>query len=378
MFTLGRWGALAGVLAVIAATIIVIQLTVANPDTSPGPGQTADSNGGGTQGPLAADFVGITRWINSEPLSLDDLRGRVVMVDFWTYTCINCLRTLPHLRTWHDKYAGRGLVLVGVHSPEFDFEKEETKVRDAIAREGVAWPVAMDNDFETWRAYRNRYWPHKFLIDHSGVVRYDRIGEGGYLETELEIRALLEEAGYRVDDIPVGDIQPPGGQPAEGPRTPITRELYAGLGWSQGGYLGNGTIPVIGQPTEYRDPGYREDGSFYLHGTWSADSERVRHAGASGGFEDYVALKYTAASVNAVVRPEGPDPFVVLVTLDGSPVPPRLLGGDLKRDALGRTYFQVDGPRLYNVITAPDVGTYELRLMVGSNDFSLYTFTFGA
>lgn len=152
----------------------------------------------------APDFRGIEQWINSSPLSLTELQGKVVLVDFWTYSCINCQRTLPYVRSWQDKYADHGLVIVGVHSPEFDFESVEANVREAVERERVTWPVAMDNDFSTWRAYENRWWPHKFLIDQDGLIRYDHIGEGAYQETELHIRNLLVEAGYDVAGIPVG------------------------------------------------------------------------------------------------------------------------------------------------------------------------------
>jgi thiol-disulfide isomerase/thioredoxin len=134
----------------------------------------------GDQANRAKDFVDVTQWLNSPPLTLEELKGKVVLIDFWTYTCINCLRTLPYLRDWNEKYASRGLVIVGVHSPEFQFEHDVDNVREAMIREQVTWPVAMDNDFATWRAYSNRYWPHKFLIDKDGKVRYHHIGEGAY------------------------------------------------------------------------------------------------------------------------------------------------------------------------------------------------------
>ena len=156
-------------------------------------------------GENAPDFRGIVQWINSPPLSLAKLQGKVVLIDFWTYSCINCQRTLPYVRDWHDKYSGLGLVVVGVHSPEFGFEKDEGNVREAVVKQGVTWPVAMDNDFRTWRSYENRWWPHKFLIDQDGVIRYHHIGEGAYVETELHIRNLLVEAGQVVSDIEVGN-----------------------------------------------------------------------------------------------------------------------------------------------------------------------------
>lgn len=139
------------------------------PDTKP---DTSDRNVGGSVGDVAPDFVGITNWINSEPLSITDLRGKVVLVDVWTYTCINCIRTFPYLRDWHARYADDGLVIVGLHAPEFEFEKITENVVQASAHNGIVWPVAQDNDMLTWSAYENRYWPAKYLVDQDGLVRY--------------------------------------------------------------------------------------------------------------------------------------------------------------------------------------------------------------
>ena len=320
--------------------------------------------------PPAPEFAGITKWLNTKPLTMEELRGRVVLIDFWTYTCINCLRTLPYIRDWNSKYASQGLVIVGVHSPEFEFEKREEAVREAIVRESVTWPVAMDNDFRTWRAYENRYWPHKFLIDHEGRVIYDHIGEGAYEETEARIREALTEAGYDVSDATVG-----GAIETRTQYTRTTRELYAGLAWSMGEYLGNDFIPRgVGL---YHDDGLREEGRFYLHGAWDFDSESVRHGRTTQALEDYVALKYKAASVNAVVRPDGGPPFPVFAVLDGEPIPKDFRGDDILVDEAGHTYFLVQDARMYNVVRGPEVSTRNLQLHVDSDRFVLYTFTFG-
>ena len=126
------------------------------------------------------EFDGIASWINSEPLTLDGLKGNVVLVDFWTYSCINCIRTLPYVKSWHDKYADQGLVIIGMHSPEFSFEKERAGVIEAAKKFGLEYPIAQDNDFVTWRSFNNMYWPSKYLIDRNGVIRYTHIGEGAY------------------------------------------------------------------------------------------------------------------------------------------------------------------------------------------------------
>jgi len=150
---------------------------------------------GGKVGDLAPEFGGIEAWINSGPLTMEELRGSVVLIDFWTYTCINCINTYPFLKEMQSKYADQGLVIVGVHSPEFEFEKSYENVVAATQKDALVWPMAQDNDFITWRRYGNRYWPSEYLIDKDGVVRYTHFGEGAYAETEAVIRELLAEAG---------------------------------------------------------------------------------------------------------------------------------------------------------------------------------------
>ena len=149
---------------------------------------------------LAPELTGITGWINTEPFTLAEHRGKVVLIDFWTYTCINCIRTMPFLRDWQEKYADQGLVIVGVHAPEFEFEKIKQNVVNAVEEFGLEYRVAQDNDMATWRAYRNRFWPAKYLIDKDGYIRYTHFGEGAYEETEEKIRELLVEAGVTFVD----------------------------------------------------------------------------------------------------------------------------------------------------------------------------------
>ena len=143
--------------------------------------------------PSDVEFAGLASWINSEPLTLEGLRGNVVLVDFWTYSCINCIRTLPYVKDWYGKYADQGLVVIGMHTPEFSFEMERDNVIEAAKRFGLEYPIAQDNDFVTWRAFDNMYWPSKYLFDRSGVIRYTHIGEGAYEETERMIQQLLAE-----------------------------------------------------------------------------------------------------------------------------------------------------------------------------------------
>ena len=140
------------------------------------------------------EFQGISEWINSKPVTTKDLLGKVVLVQIWTFACINCQRTLPYVVGWNQKYAAKGLQIIGIHTPEFPFERDSKNIHQAIAKHGITYPVGVDNDFQTWKAFKNEYWPHLFLADRRGIIRYDHIGEGAYDETEAKIRQLLGQA----------------------------------------------------------------------------------------------------------------------------------------------------------------------------------------
>ncbi|GJL77908.1 MAG: hypothetical protein NPINA01_08970 [Nitrospinaceae bacterium] len=141
----------------------------------------------------APEFTGLTNWINSKEIpSMKDLRGKVVLVDFWTYSCYNCVNTFPYVQGWHEKFSGQGLVVLGIHAPEFDFERNSKNVKNAVKEHGLTYPIALDNGFKLWRAYKNRYWPAFYLIDKNGMVRYTHFGEGRYKEIEAAIASLLK------------------------------------------------------------------------------------------------------------------------------------------------------------------------------------------
>lgn len=321
--------------------------------------------------PLAPEIIGIHSWINSEPLTLAKLRGQVVLVDFWTYSCINCLRTLPYLRQWHEKYKDLGLVIVGVHSPEFNFEKNLENVQKAVTDNEVKWPVGLDNDMSTWRNYRNRFWPAKYLVDAEGRIRYTHFGEGKYEETEAKIQELLEEA--RAQNIDV-ELTPEQVQTGGAGGFFRTRELYAGYAF--GNYFGN--APQAFGPekiNEFTDQGNHADGKIYLHGNWFNGSESVRHAQKTQNKQDFVAIKYLASEVNIVVE-AGTQPYKVFVELDGKKLEQRFAGADVQFDEEGNAFMEVTENRLYNAIKGP-LGVHELKLSSDSDEFELYTFTFG-
>lgn len=375
------WAARVTAVAGIAGAIVAIEAGRAPRQQVPPPAPAAtvavEASPARTGAPEAPEVRGISTWVNSEPVTLAGLRGKVVLVDFWAFSCINCIRTVPYLRDWHAKYSPRGLVVLGLHAPEFDFERPEANVREAVVRQGITWPVGLDNDFATWNAYANRYWPRKYLIDRDGRIRYDRIGEGGYSDTEQWIRKLLAEAGARVDDIPIGMAEDGAVSPSVA--SSVTRELYAGSAWSGGSYLGNQPASNAGNVGTFEDAGARSDGKIYLYGDWEVRRESVRHVDASVESDAYVAIRYTAATVNAVAQADAVDaPARVIVTLAGKPLPDAMHGDDVRVDAGGATYLDVGEARLYNIVRGESVVTRDLELRVRSEGFSLYTFTFGA
>lgn len=342
---------------------------------SPSPSPAALPSGQTTVAPFpgfsAPELEAIHAWINTGPLTLSDLRGKVVLVDFWTYTCINCIRTLPYLTDWHAKYADSGLVIVGVHSPEFSFEQKLENVQSAVAKYDIRYPVALDNDFRTWRAYQNRYWPHKFLIDKNGVIRYHHIGEGEYATTEMWIQRLLKEVSPALPQTPIVERDRPV------PRELLMRmtpELYAG---SERGIIGNGLGLYGKEDVVFTDTAYHDEDTIYLRGSWFIDKEEARHTRVAKDFEDYVLLRYSARSVNLVINSQAQEPFRVRVTLDGAPLDESNKGADVFIADDGYSYIEVRENRLYNLVDAPDFRGRELQVAVESDAFAFYAFTFG-
>ena len=339
-------------------------------------------------GPQAAEVEGIDAWINSDPLTIEELEGKVVLVDFWTYTCINCIRTFPYLKLWHSRYADEGLVILGVHTPEFEFEKDYDNVVQATRDNGIIWPVAQDNDYVTWHNYRNRYWPAKYLIDQDGVVRYTHFGEGRYGETEKQIRLLLAEAGADLSD---GKLVLPTDQEVDMTylntrNAQVTPELYAGYerNFSTALY-GRGAYVV--QPDYFHSqdevvtlkaPAELVQHKIYFNGPWSIMAESSRHARETSENEDYIALKYSAKSVNAVLTAESIQSYRVLLTMNGQPLTEENKGRDVIIGGNGDSYIEVNEARLYELVDHPQYAQgQELRMSSNSSDFGLFAFTFG-
>ena len=323
-------------------------------------------------------------WINSAPLHMDALRGRVVLADIWDFTCINCIRTLPYLVEWHRRYAGCGLTIVGVHSPEFEFAKDKRQVEAAARRFGLGYPIVLDNDYQTWTAYANRYWPAHYLIDRNGYIRYSQFGEGGYRELELAIQALLRDADPSVELPEPMPLLRPEDQPGAVCYR-ATPELYTG---SDRGSLGNAEGYQPGVVIFYVEPEHRADGFFYVTGPWRAARDHLAAAGESSA----LILPYREATVNAVMSPSGDpielmlgisDPSAtplsaveVLVTQNGQPLSALEAGDDVFLDDRGRSVVRVDAPRMYNLVKNPGFEQSVLRLMPQRAGFAIYAFTF--
>ena len=281
------------------------------------------------------------QWLNSEPLTMEGLRGKVVLVDFWTYSCINCIRTLPYLKQWNEKYADKGLVIIGMHTPEFDFEKSEDNVRAAMEKFGIKYAVAMDNDYVMWRAYGNSYWPRKYLIDREGNIVYDHIGEGGYEETEQVIQKLL---GVKTEMVNASQEQ----------RNVGTPELYLGYNFARQP-LGNaeGFRPdevVAYERTEIAQPNF-----VYLEGMWKNGPDSMEAVS-----DAKLSLIYLASDVNIVAAGLG----MAEILLDGNPV--KDAGSDIVEEN-GRTYVEISEERLYNIVSSPLSGMHLIEIIPEGN-----------
>jgi cytochrome c biogenesis protein CcdA/thiol-disulfide isomerase/thioredoxin len=307
----------------------------------------------------APDFTGNDRWFNTpanRPLDLARLRGRVVLIDFWTYTCINCIRTLPYLRAWDGRYRDSGLTIVGVHTPEFAFEREADNVREAIAANRLRYPVAQDNEYATWSAWGNQYWPAKYLIDARGRVRYAHFGEGAYDETEAAIRALLAEAGRDR----LGPVARPRVETAD-PEL-VTPETYLGHERAEGFVPGP---PRAGYGI-YEAPDELRPVSFALSGEWYVGQESATAVG-----DARIEARVTARKVFLVMSSKGGRPRDLQVLLDGRPVGDGEAGEDVRG---GRVTVREE--RLYRLVSLARVEDRRLTLRVPAG-VTGYAFTFG-
>ncbi|RYX79248.1 cytochrome c biogenesis protein DipZ [bacterium] len=306
----------------------------------------------------APEIAGIKDWINSDPQTIEGLKGKVVLIDFWTYSCINCIRTQPYLKSWYETYKDSGLEIIGVHAPEFSFEKNKVNVEDAAKKAGLTYPIALDNDFTTWNAYKNQYWPASYLIDKDGNVRRVHAGEGGYKETEQAIRQLLAEKGGRVPN-EMASVN--GGATSSDKETP---ETY--LGTRRANNYTGPTRLIQGQQ-QFTAGSLDKVNNWTLGGTWNVTSEGITAVANS-------TLKFRIAAKDVYMVTGSNTAASIGVTLNGTPIgQTKFAGSDIKDSKLDISMAQ-----LYRIA---DFGSFngdqtiELTVPAG---VQLNTFTFGS
>ena len=309
--------------------------------------------------PRAKELTSPSGFVNSEPFKIKDLVGKkIILVDFWTYSCINCQRTIPYLNAWYKKYKDAGLEIIGVETPEFEFEKDKKNVEAAVKKFGIEYPVVQDNEHGTWNAYENRYWPRKYLIDADGYIVYDHIGEGGYEETELKIQELLKELseknGTKID---VGGVEATSiMKKAEVASGGVSPETYFGalrntlsIGNVKTGTRGEGSFTL---------PAYEDmvKNKFYLGGTWNIQDEYI-----VGKKDSSLVFPYLAKNIYIVAESQDEKPIDV----------------DVYRDKVKVKTVTISGATLYILINEADVESHTLEIRPNRDGVKLYTFTFG-
>ena len=314
----------------------------------------------------APKLVGIANYLNTTPEELSkEIEGKVVLYDIWTYSCINCVRTLPYITAWDDKYSDQGLLIVGIHSPEFEFEKDPENVKMAIEKHGINYPVVLDNDMETWKAFENRYWPRKYIADHEGYIRYDHIGEGSYQETEKVIQKLLEERSIAlgIQMTPDSDLVDIDEFEHSLFRTP---ELYFGYKFAQNrNQLGSEEGFQPGKTISYSEPENVDLHKFYPIGDWKNYDDSMELISNTGT----IKLLYNAKEVNIVTE----NSAELEILLDGKPLPSEYSGKDIVEGNL----VHVTDPGLYNIINSNTSSTHFIEIKVKGEGFQIFTFTFG-
>jgi thiol-disulfide isomerase/thioredoxin len=306
-------------------------------------------------------------WLNSPPLSLRQLRGRAVLIDFWDYTCVNCVRTLPYVQEWHRRYHDKGLIVIGVHTPEFTFAQQERNVERGVHEFGLSYPIVIDSNYELWQAFANRYWPAKYLIDHEGYIRYAHFGEGAYGETEATLQSLLCEIDPQVA-LPqimrsLRDTDEPGAicyRP--------TPELY--LGYKRG-HIGNASGFVEDNASRYDIPLQLQEGAFYLQGEWRATAEYAELAVWKG----HIKLMFSAAAVNLVMACSKPSGCEVEILQDGQPLSSANATPDIILTP-GESKILVNRARMYSLVDNSGFGAHTLELICREPGLQAYAFTF--
>ncbi|MFS7240000.1 cytochrome c biogenesis protein DipZ [Serratia proteamaculans] len=310
---------------------------------------------------------GAVQWLNSPPLTAESLRGKVVLVDFWTYSCINCLRTLPYVKAWAEKYRDQGLVVIGVHAPEFAFERDIGNVTKEAKKLGIDYPIAIDNNYSIWRAFNNQYWPAHYFIDATGHIRYQHFGEGDYAQSERVIQTLLRQAGAKNISTAVSQVAGQGVEQAAGNQAGISPETYLGYARAQNFASGEATQDRVAR---YGVPASLPLNDWGLAGNWTVGGENVTLNAPKGR----IVYRFHARDLHLVLGPTAAGkPVAFKVTLDGQ-APGEMHGADVAPDGRG----VVTDQRLYQLIRQTDgAGEHTFSIEFEQAGVAAYAFTFG-
>jgi thiol-disulfide isomerase/thioredoxin len=314
----------------------------------------------------APNLVGIAHYLNTSSEELEkEMENKVILYDIWTYSCINCIRTLPFITSWDEKYSDQGLLIIGIHSPEFEFEKDPQNVKIAIEKYGITYPVVMDNNMETWKAFENNYWPRKYIIDHEGNLRYNHIGEGGYQETEKVIQQLLDERakemGFEItSENKLVDIE-------EFQHTQFrTPELYFGYKFAQSrNQLGSDEGFQPERIVKYSEPNNIELNKFYPIGNWKNHEDSMELTESTG----VIKLLFNAKEVNIVTENNAQ----LEILLDGIPLTEKHAGLDI----ISGNELIVSDARMYNIINSEISMSHSMEIKIQGIGLQVFTFTFG-
>lgn len=353
---------LATLAGVLAAAGLAVNFTLFAADGERLPWSAAAQAGA----PLSS-FEASTGWLNSAPLGAQDLRGKVVLVDFWTYSCINCLRTLPYVKAWAQKYRSSGLVVIGVHTPEFEFEQQASNVQSAVEQLRIDYPVVLDSRYAIWKAFGNRAWPAIYFVDARGRIRQRQYGEGRYAEAEQLIQQLLKEAGSKA--VPTGLVAPQGaGTQAAAAAAPAqSEETYVGVSRAAGFSSTDGPLRTANEHTWPATSRLRQN-EWTLTGTWRTEAEFAssRKPGAR------IAYRFRARDLHMVLGTDGGRPVRFRVRMDGQPP-----GAEHGTDTDGQGAGTVTTHRLYQLVRQTDARerTFEIELL--DPGVRAYAFTFG-
>ncbi len=370
------WPAAIAVLAVLGGAFA--WAGVAAPAASARPSPAA-----GVSAPMAPPFpppganVSGTTWINSPPLTMRELHGKVVMIDFWEYTCINCIRTFPENKTWWRRYRKYGFVIVGVHDPEFKYAHDVANVRAAVKRFGLPYPIVVDDWYRIWNAYHSDVWPNRFLIDAKGRIRFHLEGEGNNREFEQAIQFLLKEAHPGLK-FPASYTLPPAKNawgPGCGQTTP---EMYVG-NWFGRGVLANPFGYHDGKTHRYRLPQDVADGSAVLAGKWRSNRNGMMYAGKRGepSTANELEMRYHARQMYAVLNVVHGHPERLYILQDGKPLTSKNKGVDVRFDRQDRSYIEVSATRMYYLVQNPALGAHRVQLEPTAPGIMVDSFTFG-